>query len=553
SRSLIGKARLEDLLTIEGINLWEVCSPVIIMHHLIFITRYTDLINTVFRIENPKRVILDGPDSLFSRIFETIARSNNIEVSFLSGPGWRHKIRRSYRLYVWPVLRGAISWARIMRSAASIGPSRAPEKGRTVFLTTSRWQSKLILPVLKALRERRKDGFSVIFSMKNPEMAEVKRRGLSCRFFREYLNLDVFRRIRRTQALHKRLWRTVTGDEGSLKAVQYKNINIWDFIKPVLEYLLFNPVNPASWSVELAREAFDRERPGMVVYSDFIDIFSRYMILLARDNKILILMIQYGVTGPGGGSWKFCLADKIAVSGEYFKNVFEKIGFLPEQSIITGQPRFDGLIKGKFSISGMRAGLGLPNGKRIILFTSTVYSKSHPSENEGMLTKKEYQIWLREIYRACNGLEGAYIVVKPHHHPRDPASMHDQIIRELDMSAKARVVSIYANTTDLIKASTIMITWESTTALEAIALGKPVVIVNLTGRPDFVPYVQRGAAIGAYKKEDILPALQRALDDKETQDRMMASQRQFSADWLYKVDGKASERIAELIMDLNKD
>jgi CDP-glycerol glycerophosphotransferase (TagB/SpsB family) len=45
-----------------------------------------------------------------------------------------------------------------------------------------------------------------------------------------------------------------------------------------------------------------------------------------------------------------------------------------------------------------------------------------------------------------------------------------------------------------------MITAYSTTAIEAMILKKPVVIVNLSGEKDQMPYVRSGASVGVYKK-----------------------------------------------------
>ena len=48
-----------------------------------------------------------------------------------------------------------------------------------------------------------------------------------------------------------------------------------------------------------------------------------------------------------------------------------------------------------------------------------------------------------------------------------------------------------------------MLTKDSTTAMEAIALNKPVIVLNLGGEPDVVDYVEHCVALGVYKEEDL--------------------------------------------------
>jgi UDP-N-acetylglucosamine 2-epimerase len=84
-------------------------------------------------------------------------------------------------------------------------------------------------------------------------------------------------------------------------------------------------------------------------------------------------------------------------------------------------------------------------------------------------------------------------------------------------------------------------------ALEAIVLKKPVVVVNLFKRPVLIPYVERGVAIGAYNADDIEGALKKALHDNDLKKKMDSARQSFINDFVSKIDGKAGERIMELI------
>ena len=103
---------------------------------------------------------------------------------------------------------------------------------------------------------------------------------------------------------------------------------------------------------------------------------------------------------------------------------------------------------------------------------------------------------------------------------------------------------------ELLHASDLLITTHSTVGLEAILLEKPVITLNLTSKPDLMPYATSGAAIGVYKKEDLVPAMQTALFNPETKEEMAKRRKAFVLEHTYKPDGQASKRVAELITRL---
>ena len=92
-----------------------------------------------------------------------------------------------------------------------------------------------------------------------------------------------------------------------------------------------------------------------------------------------------------------------------------------------------------------------------------------------------------------------------------------------------------------------MLTINSTAAIEAIILDKPVIVVNLTGEVDIMPYAQSGAALGVYKEEELVSAINDALNDKNTIRQLKEARKMFESEHAYKVDGKSTERVVELI------
>jgi hypothetical protein len=83
--------------------------------------------------------------------------------------------------------------------------------------------------------------------------------------------------------------------------------------------------------------------------------------------------------------------------------------------------------------------------------------------------------------------------------------------------------------------------------MEAVALNKPVIILNLSGEPDPVEYVQEGVALGIYTKDELISGIKRLLSD----DSELASNRaRYVENYLYKMDGLATDRVVSLLVKL---
>jgi CDP-glycerol glycerophosphotransferase (TagB/SpsB family) len=73
------------------------------------------------------------------------------------------------------------------------------------------------------------------------------------------------------------------------------------------------------------------------------------------------------------------------------------------------------------------------------------------------------------------------------------------------------LITKYHDTEKLIASSDGLITFFSTTAIDAVLLRKPLMLINLTDDREFFPFASMGVAQGIYRKEDIAPALENML------------------------------------------
>ena len=124
--------------------------------------------------------------------------------------------------------------------------------------------------------------------------------------------------------------------------------------------------------------------------------------------------------------------------------------------------------------------------------------------------------------------------------------MHEEICTEHGGSNVVVVKKIDIN--ELMAGSDLTITSWSTTGLESLIMGTPLLTLNLTGREEKMPYVASGAAFGAESVEEMPGALKEALAPISPE--MAEKQKSYVYDYAYEVDGKASQRVVEAIEEL---
>jgi CDP-glycerol glycerophosphotransferase (TagB/SpsB family) len=100
---------------------------------------------------------------------------------------------------------------------------------------------------------------------------------------------------------------------------------------------------------------------------------------------------------------------------------------------------------------------------------------------------------------------------------------------------------------DLIAVSDMLITFFSTVGIETVLLKKPLITLNLSGKPNPVPLADYGVAIEITRVEDIAGTVRRVLDDADLRARLDRAREQHFGSIL---DGKGTERVVSLIYDM---
>jgi len=252
---------------------------------------------------------------------------------------------------------------------------------------------------------------------------------------------------------------------------------------------------------------------------------------IARKYGIPSLTIQAGLIDehPENG---FLLADKVAVMGPQAKGIYLNRGVNPSQVFVTGMAHWDSLFRTDEARDRRELEEhGIDTRKTIVVFAT---------ENISLVgTVKRIQGTMSGVLN----LDNTVLVIKVH--PREDPDIYRKMAQSYpsDRILVVRDVDLHS----LLNMCALLVDGFSNVALEAMMIDKPVVSINLSGKPDQFPFEEYRCALIVRNYDGIPTAIHRILRDSQLQAELKKGRMDFVAEYAYLADGKASQRTAEII------
>ena len=324
---------------------------------------------------------------------------------------------------------------------------------------------------------------------------------------------------------------------------QFAGADIATLFVPVLREVV---ATMAQWaqSVGSIRESIRTagDVRAMLVVEEFYET-ALGQIAAARQLRIPTIGVQHGTihpmhliyTVPQGHVLGAPTPDYFAAYGTYAKEIVSSLGAYPADRVwVTGGSRFDALINRPVDRDAARRRLKLPTDKRIILLATQSYWWFPAAARALFEIARRHPDWL--------------VCVKKH--PSVYTTKMEQF-REAALEAGLQGVQYFEDRfSDLLGACDVLISSSSTTILEAVLLGRRAISVNLSGEPDWYPYVQDGGALPARTVEELETSLGHSLNDP-----MSPLEQQRRREFLARhagpaAEGKAADTLAKRILEL---
>jgi hypothetical protein len=286
---------------------------------------------------------------------------------------------------------------------------------------------------------------------------------------------------------------------------------------------------------------FEAKKSKVIVSNDDC-MYTKPLMSNDLDTKFVVLqsarMVEYGEACRSLVFQEpYLLPDYFLASGKIFGDMKER-WHVADKVIVTGLPRYD-ILSQAHEVYSRQEVLERYNliGHKIV----------HWSTQCHVLSQEENALNIRAIFGAMKSLECVGLIIKQH--PAEPEYFTEELMRQIEIyGIEAVITPKNSDTYEQLFVCDLMITRHSTTAMEAVALGKPVIILNLSGNADPVEYVQEGVARGVYDSDDLCPAMKQLLvDDSE----MAAKRSSYIEKYLYKIDGKSTKRVIDIIKNIS--
>ncbi|NVM29087.1 MAG: hypothetical protein HWN65_09595 [Candidatus Helarchaeota archaeon] len=358
----------------------------------------------------------------------------------------------------------------------------------------------------------------------------------------------------------REVWKNFRRDSQKMENLIFDNIPVINLLSQKFSRFFYNLKNYLNL-IDGMYNLIQTEKPSMLVTMYDVPGPQRAVTKICRNNGIPTLVIQHGlyINDYSGFYVMPKEADKHFCWGNYHKNWAIKRGKLPETQIVTGNPKWDSSIfmndkskNRKLSIYDIYYFsreflenlewhlLRIKPPKKLIVI-ATQYYKSDTS----CYSSDENVVFIRDTLRAMKDFPKCQVVVKLHPNFYEE---YKELTKTFVQELRLRNVKITSrHLWDILKMCNLLITQTSTVGLEAMLFNKSIVIYIPNGSPNLNPYAGRGAVIEVYKKEGLISAIKDALFNKEVQMKLAVACKKFINEYAYRIDGKASYRIAKLI------
>ena len=578
-----GNENFKEIVAYENVSLWWLVDVWFYLassfnyYPIKEIIKNIEILQYIIDIEKPDYIVVANSKSLIGKITVLIANQKKIQIKvFESGPFFNFKY--SAMKFVQPFLiKSFKNTKELLReicgkisgiSFKSKGKYTEP-KNKILFVTHPTYiqssinvetnekikEDTILGPIIRNLSKDKNNEIVLVDTDPFPTFRFGFLFEKNYKHIEGYLDNQIKKTISNEAKKISIKWKQLKRDKSFLNSLTYKNIPLFELLEEKFSELFHRKFIDAIKYIEMMDKAVKKEKPSIIVIIDEYGLYGRAAILAGKKNNVPILAIQHGMLTPNDlgcvhpkgeislGNFitpNYCpIPDRTAVSGEYYKNILIKQGSYPNNSVVvTGQPKYDLLVNANkiFKKEIFFEKFKIGHQKKIALFATQP------------LPKNENELLFNSIFRAIKKLKNIQLIIKLHPNEYDD-SLHRNIAKKVGLNI---ILTKDVNLFELLNACDFLMTVSSTVAIEAMILGKPVMIIDLKTKPDETSFVNSGAALGVYNANEISHTINKIFKNSDILKNLKFNSSKFVYNHAYKIDGLASKRISEMIENMMK-
>ncbi|MDO8603581.1 MAG: UDP-N-acetylglucosamine 2-epimerase [Candidatus Omnitrophota bacterium] len=522
--------KLRDLTAYKGVSLWNV-SVQHVFSELLPILYKINMAYTVLDIENPSEVHCINSSSKLGRIFKLVCEKKQIPFFVYE------KVNRD-KLYLSWVFRRFIVFARTLKrflvnlkflSSNLAKFKKGRKKCKVIFFTSVKRCFDSILPVILKYNDEER---LVVDTFSSECSARLKENRIFYMDFNGYKPYILFNP--HVKRLLKEIKGAIRKNSSFYKDLLYKEVSIGSFMEDVMEEAICRIFPNSAYNIDVMRGIISRYEPRLIVVANY----SADIILTAKSMSMPVVHMQNGFInelyffGP-------VVTDVITVDGVYWKEyLLKRQAFDPDKVLVTGPAKYDVMVSDRFNIKESNISDG---SKKTVVFAT-----NHTELDIGMVAYEAIE-QLKAVCNAMNNIKEAHLIIKIHPYEKD-LNMYKNTIKEAGLSDYT--INQHAEMLKLLRGCHLLITHLSTVGYEAILLDKAV--ISLSGSSNFEgedvwDFNRCHAAIIVNDLKDLEGCIRDALFDKDTINKLNNGRKAYLNEHAYRLDGKASDRVKEIV------
>jgi hypothetical protein len=348
-----------------------------------------------------------------------------------------------------------------------------------------------------------------------------------------------------------RVLRALLGSDDVRRAAIVDGYDIWPAIRADLLGVSHLQLPWSARSMDEAAAALDTLRPRVVLTYAEAGGWGRALALEARRRGIPVVGLQHGFIYRHWLNYRhepdemapspanradagFPRPDLTLVYDGFARLHLMEAGHFPPSAIaVTGSPRLEAFAEAGRRLTAadrehVRAAAGAKPGQKLVV-----------------LATKFSQIgeWLGPLVDAIAPISDAHLVVKCH--PAETVEPYEAVTAA---AANVRVMAAGTDLGSLVACADLIVTVNSTAAIEAMALDVPGLVLALPN--NLSPFVDSGALAGVERPAEIATAMRRLLYDQAARRSLAEHRRAFIERYGMVSEGGAAARAADAILRL---
>jgi hypothetical protein len=568
-RPLLDGRSFRDLYSWKGVSLWWFAE--LFLHHSTQAPHCVRVIEVVHRLidaEAPDELEAHGlPEDEARLVSRTCVARGILFHGGKARRGRRRTVAHVRRRAHWNAVK---AWATAAKAALSGAPP-APGPGAPVALFLSHaafWRERAPKDgeaprayehyfdrLIPALGE---DGTLRPFVVAVGPRAAFRRRGLGERLsewlalhgpgdgyvhVNRYFDASVAREARRGAAQARRIWSELAGRPAVGEAFSHRGVSFADLSEADLAATMLLQLPWAIRSYEEMAAVLAAVRPSVVCLYAESSGWGRAALAACRARGVAAVAVQHGIVYRNyysyvheGDEAECPRPDRTAVFGEEARRLLREMGHYPaHELVVTGSPKLDQLQEAArgWDAAALRARLGVAADERLVVVASRFRGIRRTHQSIGSA--------LPALVRAIDAL-GAVCLIKPH--PAEGDEDYARVLRETG-AQRTRVLPAGTDLLPLLHAADALVTVESLSAVEALVLDKPVLVLNAP--TNLRAMVEAGVALGVPVGDDPTDRLYRVLFDQGTREVLRAARERYRPEIAFGDDGAATARILALV------